>query len=58
VRAGTHFLVADSPPDAFKPTGDFDQNTKPVELKFEKPGLVKYHCERHRNTMIGTINVK
>jgi plastocyanin len=52
-----HNLVPDNPKDAFKATGLF-QSPKTATVKFEKAGVIDYHCTIHPKSMKGKITVK
>jgi plastocyanin len=51
-----HQLVADSESDALTDTGAFD-STNPPSQKFDKAGVIHYHCTVHPKSMRGTITV-
>jgi plastocyanin len=52
-----HHLFAGSPPDESKPlTPQFNNGT--ASHKFNSPYSGKYYCKFHKNTMVGTLDVK
>ena len=59
--SGTHHLVVDSPPGAFKETEDFNKfnpQARTFNAATAQNNPIKYRCTKHPATMIGTITVK